>query len=298
MICAQSCLLATNFTCLSYLIWLNQQNCVCPGWATFMVFGGIGLASLPADMLRSFFGRPMSIITKSEYIRQARGLAQRAREIKVPAHAWHPEVWVTVLGIDCNPCFAGAGLEPASETPQLEAKLCAWGSMWDAQYMNMCLWLRIATMLQFSQMVRWHVLGTSRAAGDSTACLAQIVLLLAAIASLLLGWNLWSRCPLCHSNSGRKETNMETTLSSWSDSFGSHCHCQSLGEELRKEERANGRTRRWRKHFKAVNRELVLLEDDELELEKKFPQVKSSMGPLHCIWYGFWKVFLWCPLPT
>lgn len=48
-----------------------------------MVFGGIGLASFPADLMRSFFGRPVSIITKSEYIRQARGLAQRAREIKV-----------------------------------------------------------------------------------------------------------------------------------------------------------------------------------------------------------------------
>lgn len=98
------------------------------GWVMFIVFGGIGVAAFPVDLIRAFLSRPLSTITKSEYMKAARGLAGRAREIK------------------------------------------------------------------------------------------------------------------------------------------------DLGEEIRKEERANGRTRKWKRNFKDLNRELMILEEEHEELESKFPQ--------------------------
>ena len=53
------------------------------GWWTFLIFGGIGLSSLPADLIFAFFARPTATITRSEYVQQARFLAQHAREIKL-----------------------------------------------------------------------------------------------------------------------------------------------------------------------------------------------------------------------
>mmetsp|Transcript_2284 Transcript_2284/g.6699 ORF Transcript_2284/g.6699 Transcript_2284/m.6699 type:complete len:520 (-) Transcript_2284:178-1737(-) len=61
-----------------YLICLNTVV----GWLLFMLYGGVGLASFPFDMLREFAGRPRKVITKSEYIRRARELGLRAIEIK------------------------------------------------------------------------------------------------------------------------------------------------------------------------------------------------------------------------
>lgn len=59
--------------------------CACcgAGWLLFMVFAGVGLVALPLDCIREFFGRPRSTITKSEYIKRAKGLGQRANSIKV-----------------------------------------------------------------------------------------------------------------------------------------------------------------------------------------------------------------------
>ena len=47
-----------------------------------MVFAGVGLVALPLDLVRSFLGRPTAVITKSEYIKRARGLGQRAAAVK------------------------------------------------------------------------------------------------------------------------------------------------------------------------------------------------------------------------
>ena len=47
-----------------------------------MVFAGVGMVALPLDMIREFLGRPKSTISKSEYIKRARGLGVRANGIK------------------------------------------------------------------------------------------------------------------------------------------------------------------------------------------------------------------------
>ncbi|KAK9825402.1 hypothetical protein WJX81_001005 [Elliptochloris bilobata] len=57
------------------------------GWVLFMVFAGVGLVALPLDLVRSFLGRPTAVIPKSEYIKRARGLGQRAITIKGVADA-------------------------------------------------------------------------------------------------------------------------------------------------------------------------------------------------------------------
>ncbi len=48
----------------------------------FMVFAGVGLVALPLDLVQSFLGRPVAVITKSEYIKRARGLGQRAAALR------------------------------------------------------------------------------------------------------------------------------------------------------------------------------------------------------------------------
>lgn len=57
--------------------------CVCTGWILFLVFAGWGFFAAPIDWIFQYIRRPKSVITKSEYIDRARGLAQRAKEIKV-----------------------------------------------------------------------------------------------------------------------------------------------------------------------------------------------------------------------
>ena len=46
------------------------------GWILFMVFAGVGVMAAPIDWIFQYMGRPRSVITKSEYIGRARGLAQ------------------------------------------------------------------------------------------------------------------------------------------------------------------------------------------------------------------------------
>ena len=59
------------------------------GWLLFMVFAGVGLVALPLDCIREFLGRPKSTISKSEYIKRAKGLGQRANSIKVHGMKTH-----------------------------------------------------------------------------------------------------------------------------------------------------------------------------------------------------------------
>lgn len=51
------------------------------GWLLFMVFGAIGIVSLPIDWIRQFIARPRATITRSQYIDRARDLARRARDV-------------------------------------------------------------------------------------------------------------------------------------------------------------------------------------------------------------------------
>lgn len=52
------------------------------GWVLFMVFAGVGLVAFPVDCLKAFAGRPRSTISRSEYLKRAQGLGNRAKQIK------------------------------------------------------------------------------------------------------------------------------------------------------------------------------------------------------------------------
>lgn len=59
------------------------------GWLLFLVFAGVGLLCTPIDWFQQFLGRPKAVITKSEYMRRAQLIAQRAKQIAVGAGgAW------------------------------------------------------------------------------------------------------------------------------------------------------------------------------------------------------------------
>ncbi|WIA33236.1 hypothetical protein OEZ86_006379 [Tetradesmus obliquus] len=55
------------------------------GWILFLVFAGWGIFAAPIDWIFQYIRRPKAVITKSEYIERARGLAMRAKDIKVTA---------------------------------------------------------------------------------------------------------------------------------------------------------------------------------------------------------------------
>ncbi|KAK3280837.1 hypothetical protein CYMTET_11340 [Cymbomonas tetramitiformis] len=52
------------------------------GWALLMVFAGVGVVTLPMDLILSFVNRPKTIITKSEYISKATAIHTRASELQ------------------------------------------------------------------------------------------------------------------------------------------------------------------------------------------------------------------------
>jgi hypothetical protein len=60
------------------LTWLRPA-----GWILFLVFAGWGIFAAPIDWIFQYIRRPKAVITKSEYIERARGLAMRAKDIKV-----------------------------------------------------------------------------------------------------------------------------------------------------------------------------------------------------------------------
>lgn len=64
----------------------QRQSKSCAGWLLFMVFAGVGLIALPVDCIKAFIGRPRSTITRSEFLKRAQLLGQRAKQIK----AWSP----------------------------------------------------------------------------------------------------------------------------------------------------------------------------------------------------------------
>lgn len=52
------------------------------GWVLFLVFAGWGVTAAPLDWIHQYMRRPRTVITKSEFLGRARGLAQRAKEIR------------------------------------------------------------------------------------------------------------------------------------------------------------------------------------------------------------------------
>jgi hypothetical protein len=70
------------------------------GWILFLVFAGWGMMAAPIDWIHQYMRRPKSVITKSEFIGRARGLAQRAKEIRVRRTAALPRC------IACSACSA------------------------------------------------------------------------------------------------------------------------------------------------------------------------------------------------
>ena len=48
-----------------------------------MVFAGVGLVAFPVDCIKAFVGRPRTTISRSEFVKRAQGLGNRAKQIKV-----------------------------------------------------------------------------------------------------------------------------------------------------------------------------------------------------------------------
>jgi LMBR1 domain-containing protein 1 len=63
------------------------------GWILFLIFAGWGVLGAPIDWIYQYIGRPKAVITKSEFLERARGLAQRAKEIKVGGGGGGQGVW-------------------------------------------------------------------------------------------------------------------------------------------------------------------------------------------------------------
>lgn len=57
------------------------------GWLLFMVYSGVGVISVPVDAIMGFIYRPRTVITRSEYERDARLIAKRSKELAEIAQA-------------------------------------------------------------------------------------------------------------------------------------------------------------------------------------------------------------------
>ena len=51
-----------------------------------------------------------------------------------------------------------------------------------------------------------------------------------------------------------------------------------MGETLKRQEREGGKGRTWKKNFRALNNQLLALEEDETGLELVFPQVGAGLS--------------------
>ncbi|GMI71418.1 hypothetical protein like AT5G01460 [Hibiscus trionum] len=61
------------------------------GSVLFSIFGGVGIACLPLGLIAAFVRRPKTVITRSQYIKEATELGKRAREMKKAADALRQE---------------------------------------------------------------------------------------------------------------------------------------------------------------------------------------------------------------
>ena len=65
-------------------------------------------------------------------------------------------------------------------------------------------------------------------------------------------------------------------------------HVQELAEKLRKEDRENGRGRKWRTNYNKLNAQLLSLENDHHALELVHPQVRE-VTPAMLQFIGLWS---------
>ena len=88
-----------------------------------MVFAGVGLIALPLDCIKAFIQRPKSTISRSEFVKRAQLLGQRAKQIKATFLPLPQLTGKLYLGADAetgfgwqifNPC---AVLERALQDP-------------------------------------------------------------------------------------------------------------------------------------------------------------------------------------
>jgi len=59
------------------------------GWILFMVFAGVGVVSLPVDLIMAFVKRPRTIITKSEYLKRAKEICEQSQALQATAKQLH-----------------------------------------------------------------------------------------------------------------------------------------------------------------------------------------------------------------
>ena len=184
------------------------------GWVLFMVFGAIGIVTLPLDWIRQFIGRPKATITRSQYIDRARDLARRAK------------VGAAALGA------------PAARALLLPLLACP-----------------AALLLPFG--------GVCCCTAATAACAAALLLLplpLAACAAALQSKSMASALVVPAPTRPRLQDIL------------------ALADALKREERERGRGWRWRRNAKALNTQLLVLEEDERQLEMVYPQVWGGAG--------------------
>nr|D8TFA8.2 RecName: Full=LIMR family protein SELMODRAFT_432208 [Selaginella moellendorffii] len=63
---------------VTYVITLNTII----GSILFMMFGGVGMATLPLSLIFAFKNRPKCVITRAQYVKEATDLAKRSNELK------------------------------------------------------------------------------------------------------------------------------------------------------------------------------------------------------------------------
>ena len=61
------------------------------GWLMFMIFAGVGMTALPADLVQSWLFRPSATITRAQYIRECQGFYKRAKAMKEKGEALRKE---------------------------------------------------------------------------------------------------------------------------------------------------------------------------------------------------------------
>jgi len=83
------------------------------GWFLFIVFAGVGVVAMPVDLIKAFIYRPRSILPKSEFLKQAREISVRSKELEDRSKALHRQQqsdgktrkWkkeVKALGVELN----------------------------------------------------------------------------------------------------------------------------------------------------------------------------------------------------
>jgi hypothetical protein len=188
--------------------------------------------------------RPKSVITKSEFIERARGLAQRAKEIKV--RGWANAQLEAVAVVDQHCC----------------------GSAWP--------WRAIAGHCGLLIAQPWQgVFHDMEMAADSQRTCKTIGATVhdGHIHGCTHAIKVPCRPRVCRFAGSRTSSWHDVTQSNCACCVGHHPYLQTMADMLKRQDREGGRTRHWRSNFKKLQRELLQLEEDEHVLDSVFPQV-------------------------